>query len=88
MSHRLRTPLSAIKWQLNLLLSKKLELNKEETSQSFLEIQSQNEEMIWIVNNLLDINLIEDNKLILYTSAFSLRGAIDEAVALQSNSAK
>lgn len=88
MSHRLRTPLSAIKWQLNLLLSKKLELNKEKTSQSFLEIQSQNEKMIWIVNNLLDINLIEDNKLILYTSAFSLRGAIDEVVALQSNSSK
>lgn len=88
MSHRLRTPLSAIKWQLNLLLSKKLELNKEKTSQSFLEIQSQNEKMIWIVNNLLDINLIEDNKLILYTSASSLRGAIDEVVALQSNSAK
>jgi signal transduction histidine kinase len=88
MSHRLRTPLSAIKWQLNLLLSKKLELNKEETSQSFLEIQSQNEEMIWIVNNLLNINLIEDNKLILYTSALSLRRLIDEAMALQSNSAK
>jgi len=88
MSHRLRAPLSVIKWQLNLLLSKKLELNKEETGQSFLEIQGQNEKMIWIVNNLLDINLIEDNKLILYTSAFSLREAIDEVVALQSNSSK
>jgi signal transduction histidine kinase len=84
-SYRLRTPLSTIKWQLNLLLSSKVEWNQEEINQSFLEIQNQNEKMIRIVNSLLDLNLIEDNKLILYPSSFSLKKAVDEIVKLQSS---
>jgi signal transduction histidine kinase len=88
MSHHLRTPLSAIKWQLNLLTSKKIDLDQEAISRSLLEIEVQNEKMIWIVNNLLNINLIEDNNLILYPSAFSFRQVIDEIAELQSNSAK
>lgn len=88
MSHRLRAPLSAIKWQLNILLSKKIDLGKEAISSSLLEIEAQNEKMIWVVNNLLDVNLIEDNKLILSLSAFSLREVVDEVVALQSKAAK
>jgi signal transduction histidine kinase len=88
MSHRLRAPLSAIKWQLNLLLSKKIDLGEEAISSSLLEIEAQNEKMIWVVNNLLDVNLIEDNKLILSPSAFSLREVVDEVVALQSKAAK
>lgn len=83
-SYCLRTPLSAIKWQLNLLLSNKVEWNQEEINQSFLEIQNQNEKMIGIVNSLLDLNLIEDNKLILYPSSFSLKKVVDEIVKLQS----
>lgn len=84
-SHRLRTPLSAIKWQLNLLLSNKVEWKEEEINQSFLEILNQNEKMIGIVNNLLDLNLIEDNKLVLYPSSFSLKKVVDEIVKLQSS---
>ena len=84
-SHRLRTPLSAIKWQLDLLLSKKVEWNQEEINQSFLEIQNQNEKMISVINSLLDLNLIEDDKLILYSSSFSLKGVIDEVVKLQNS---
>lgn len=83
-SHRLRTPLSAIKWQLDLLLSKKVEWNQEEINQSFLEVQNQNEKMINIINSLLDLNLIEDDNLILYPSSFSLKKVIDEIVKLQS----
>jgi len=84
-SHRLRTPLSAIKWQLDLLLSKKVEWNQEEINRSFLEVQNQNEKMINIINSLLDLNLIEDDNLILYPSSFSLRKVIDEIVKLQSS---
>jgi signal transduction histidine kinase len=83
-SHRLRTPLSAIKWQLDLLLSKKVEWNQEEINQSFLEVQNQNEKMINIINSLLDLNLIEDDNLVLYPSSFSLKKVIDEIVKLQS----
>ncbi len=82
-SHRLRTPLSSIKWQLDLLLNKKVEWNQEEINQSFLEIQNQNEKMISVINSLLDLNLIEDNRLILYPSSFSLKKVVDEIVKLQ-----
>jgi signal transduction histidine kinase len=86
-SHCLRTPLSAIKWQLDLLLSNKVEWNQEENNQSFLEIQSQNEKMINIINSLLDLNLVEDNRLILYPSSFSLKKVVDEIVKLQNPAA-
>ncbi|MCX6731807.1 MAG: HAMP domain-containing sensor histidine kinase, partial [Candidatus Parcubacteria bacterium] len=45
---------------------------------------NQNEKMIGIVNNLLDLNLIEDDKLVLYPSSFSLKKVVDEIVNLQS----
>jgi len=58
MSHQLRSPLSAIKWQLDLLLTGNQQ-NPLET------IYAQNERMIQSVNDLLEVNRIEDNDLIL-----------------------
>ncbi|MEM4270577.1 MAG: HAMP domain-containing sensor histidine kinase [Candidatus Pacearchaeota archaeon] len=83
-SHRLRTPLSAIKWQIDLLMSEKLKLDDQKAKVSLLEIQTQNEKMISIVNNLLDLNRIEDKNLILFPSSFSLLKVVEEVVGLQS----
>jgi two-component system, OmpR family, sensor histidine kinase VicK len=87
-SHRLRTPLSAAKWQLDLLLGEKKEWNKNELSQSLLEVRTQNEKMIGIVNSLLDMSLVEDGKLILYPSSFSLKKLVDEVVEIQTPAAE
>lgn len=71
MSHQLRSPLSAIKWQLNMLLQGQSQAN---TSREYLEtIMQQNERMIRSVNDLLEVNRIEDNDLILRPSEFSLK---------------
>lgn len=75
MSHQLRTPLSAIKWQLDVLLSEKLKKNIPTADESpiYLEtIFDQNERMIQAVNDLLDVNRIEDRDIVLRPSRFSL----------------
>ena len=84
MSHRLRTPLSAIKWQLDLLMSEKINLDEQKAKTSLFEIRNQNEKMINIINNLLDLNHIEDKNLILFPSAFSLGKVVEEVVGLES----
>ena len=73
-SHQLRSPMSAIKWQLNMLLSDntKFEFSNEKVY-GFLEgIYDQNERMIKSANDLLEINKIEDGDIVLYQDFFSL----------------
>jgi len=86
-SHRLRTPLSAIKWQLDVLLTEKINLEEQKAKTSLWEIKNQNEKMINIINNLLDLNRIEDNNLILFPSSFSLVKVTEEVVGLLSANA-
>ncbi len=87
MSHRLRSPLSAIKWQTDLLLKKDEILDEERSGMCIAEIRKQNEKMIKIVNDLLDLNKIEDGNLVLNPSKFSFKEAVDEAVQSQRESA-
>ncbi|OHB03593.1 MAG: hypothetical protein A3B03_02635 [Candidatus Zambryskibacteria bacterium RIFCSPLOWO2_01_FULL_42_41] len=67
MSHQLRSPLSAVKWQLNFLLSRDERENADFGAvQKYLQtVYNQNERMISSVNDLLEVNRIEDNDLIL-----------------------
>lgn len=88
MSHRLRSPLSSIKWQLDLLLNKSNTLSGEQNEVSLEEIKKQNEKMIRIVNDLLELNLIEDRGLVLNPASFSLRGLVDDSIAAQRNGAE
>ena len=74
MSHQLRSPLSAIKWQLDVLFSEKPRpmLTTVGEVQKYLEtIQEQNERMIQAVNDLLEVNRIEDGDVVLRPSTFS-----------------
>lgn len=72
MSHQLRSPLSAIKWQLNLILQG--QSNVPAPQGGYLEtIIEQNERMIRAVNDLLEVNRIEDRDLILRPTNFSLK---------------
>lgn len=58
-SHQLRTPLTAIKWHLELLLDAKLP-RKEKIA--LRQIFSSNERMIKLVGDLLDVSRIEEGK--------------------------
>jgi len=87
MSHQLRTPLSAIKWQIELLFNKKINPDQETVNRALLEIKDKNEKMIWVANNLLDVNLIEDKNLALSPSMFSLKDIVGEVVEMLNESA-
>ncbi|MEK7570074.1 MAG: HAMP domain-containing sensor histidine kinase [Patescibacteria group bacterium] len=61
-SHQLRTPLSAIKWSLKMLMDKDVgPLNKAQEDMVSKSYQS-NERMIILINDLLDVSRIEENR--------------------------
>jgi len=78
-AHQLRTPLSAIKWTLRMLLDGDLgEITKEQ--KDFIEkTYSSNERMITLINELLDVTRIEEGRF-LYKPILSDIGAICQFV--------
>lgn len=74
MSHQLRSPLSAVKWQLNMILtSGDGRASVSDESRGYLEaVYEQNERMIRAVNDLLEVNRIEDGDLVMRPSLFPL----------------
>ena len=83
MSHRLRTPLSGVKWKIDLLEAQKLSFEEGKVMEIIDEVKNYNERMIVLVNDLIDLNQIQDQKLKLMPSTFSLRVVVDEVYALQ-----
>jgi len=78
-AHQLRTPLSAIKWTLRIILDGDLgEINKEQ--RSFLEkTYKSNERMISLINDLLNVARIEEGRF-LYNPVFANLASIVENV--------
>lgn len=74
MSHQLRSPLSAVKWQVDFLLADAQKRTQDAASvQKYLQtVYDQNERMIRSVNDLLEVNRIEDDDLVLRPSVFSI----------------
>ena len=79
-SHQLRTPLSAAKWSLNLLMDEKVcPLGSKEME--YLDIiKNSNERMIKLVNDLLDVSRIEQKRLDLKIQKFSLAKIIQDFI--------
>lgn len=71
-THQLRTPLSSSKWSLNLLLDDRLCQLNEREKEYFDIIKISTERMIKLVNDLLDVSRIEQNRLDLRPEKFSL----------------
>ena len=64
-SHQLRTPISAIRWEIELLLTK---LNKSLSTQQIEKLENiavLSQRMTRLINDLLDVARIDQNKLIL-----------------------
>lgn len=88
MSHQLRTPLSSIKWQLDLLLRKGIGLSGEAGQKALSAIDEQNERMIRSINDMLEVSRLEDTVFIFDTSVFSLVGLVKEIIKKSENQAK
>lgn len=63
-SHQLRTPLSAIKWFLEMLMVGDVGVLSGEQMKVLSNVNESNERMIELVNTLLDVSRIESGKLV------------------------
>lgn len=79
-SHQLRTPLSSLRWSLNLLQGKRLgELNEKQ--KEYLEvIKESNLRMIGLVNDLLNVNRIEEGRFSVKPELFSLEELVESVI--------
>jgi len=80
MSHQLRTPLSAIKWQLDLLLRSSASLTSEKAREAILAAEEQNNRMIKLANDMLEVNRLENNECVFEKETVSLNSLVKEAV--------
>ena len=62
-SHQLRTPLSAVKWYAELMLSKKAGKLNEKQEQYLRQIYRSNDRAINLVNDLLDVSRIQQGQI-------------------------
>lgn len=79
-SHQLKTPLSEISWEIELLISK----NKEGLNAKQIEILDvigrSNEKMMRLVNDLLDVARIDQGRLALVNEELDFGNVVDETV--------
>jgi signal transduction histidine kinase len=80
-SHQLRTPLSAIKWETELLLSKfRKESVDSKQKQSIENISALSCKMTKLVNDLLDVARIDQGRLIIKKMPVNITEIVKEAV--------
>lgn len=87
-AHQLRTPLSATKWSMRMLIDGDLGELKPEQKELLENGYQSNERMIGLINDLLDVARIEEGRFG-YNFVFAdIRGIIDKAIKEQSLIAK
>ena len=81
-AHQLRTPLSAIKWTLRMLLDGDLGKITEEQREFIEKTYSSNERMIHLINDLLNVARIEEGKYLNKPTLASIESVIQFVVDL------
>ncbi|MDO8557989.1 MAG: HAMP domain-containing sensor histidine kinase [bacterium] len=79
-SHQLRTPLSSLKWSLNLLTGPNLGAVTEKQLDYLTIIKESNERMIRLVNDLLEVSRIEQGRIILNPQEFALEDLVQTVI--------
>jgi signal transduction histidine kinase len=79
-SHQLKTPLSEINWEIELLLSKYHKGLDKKQSEIIKEIYNSAGKMVKMVNDLLDVARIEQGRLALNSEPFELSSAIKDVI--------
>lgn len=79
-SHQLRTPLSALKWSLDLLRGKRLGEISPKQKEYLDIINDSGIKMIRLVNDLLNVNRIEEGRFVIQAKLFSLNELIGGVV--------
>jgi len=87
-SHQLKTPISEINWQIELLLSKFSEGLSASQSEIIGEIVHSSEKMGRLVNDLLDVARIDQGQLALNKEKIDICSLLHEAVESQRKSAE
>lgn len=80
-SHQLRTPLTAIKGYVSLLLEGSYGKIPQKAKKPLENIAKTNEQLVNLVNNLLDISRIESGKTVLEFKKISIEKIIEEIIS-------
>jgi PAS domain S-box-containing protein len=79
-AHQLRTPLSAIKWSLKMLLDGDLGEITKEQKDLIQKTYEANEKMIDLINDLLDVTRIEEGRYLYKTELAEIEKVIESVV--------
>ncbi|MDF1498124.1 MAG: ATP-binding protein [Patescibacteria group bacterium] len=79
-SHQLRTPLSAMKWFIEILLNEDTGKLKLKQTEIINEIQSSNQNMINFVNQMLSVSRIENDNLAINPEIVNLNSLINKLI--------
>ncbi|MDP3982039.1 MAG: PAS domain-containing sensor histidine kinase [bacterium] len=79
-AHQLRTPLSAIKWTINMMLNKDLGPITDDQENFLGKMYNSNERMISLINDLLDITRIEEGRYLYRPEFEHVEGVLKETV--------
>ncbi|MDP2946691.1 MAG: HAMP domain-containing sensor histidine kinase [Nanoarchaeota archaeon] len=79
-SHQLRTPLSSLKWSLELLRNKRLGEVNDKQMEYLDVIKDSNDRMIKLVNDLLSVNRIDQQRLEMRPKNFNIDELIEKEI--------